>query len=422
MPSESSTQIRVHCPSCGKKAKRVSTVTLAALLSGEAAQLFQTDDKACCGSNEEGCQSIKENTGWRFCDSQGCDVVYFTEVDETVFNKSQLKVAVGVKEIIGERPLCYCFGHSVASIKEELQSTGHCGAIEDIRAKMDKPGCRCETENPSGSCCLGSVTKGIKIAKEELGMDDTDSQAPATSSVNKGEKIAKVGTIVSAIMASSCCWLPLLFLAVGVSGAGIASTLEVYRPFFLMVTFSFLSAAFYYTYRLKKTATTTARHDCCATEPACGDDYCAPTGKGKFKMMSLNKVMLWGVTVMAVVFLLFPSYIGAIIDVNGKAVTKNMNQAVFKINGMTCEGCSVTVATAIRSVSGVQAVEVSYEKKKAIVGTEVSCSIPKIDILAALSKAGYAGRLIEPGETNASSDSASRKACCVVAPKNRTGR
>ena len=66
--------------------------------------------------------------------------------------------------------------------------------------------------------------------------------------------MAKIGTVVSAIMASSCCWLPVLLLAVGVSGAGIASALEAYRPLFMVVTIGFLAMAFYFTYRPKHAA------------------------------------------------------------------------------------------------------------------------------------------------------------------------
>lgn len=71
---------------------------------------------------------------YRFCGSQDCDVVYFA--DGQVFTKSNLKVQVGVKEVSGERPLCYCLGHSVASIKKELRTKGRSDALDDIRAKM----------------------------------------------------------------------------------------------------------------------------------------------------------------------------------------------------------------------------------------------------------------------------------------------
>ena len=199
----------------------------------------------------------------------------------------------------------------MASIKDELRKAGRSGALDDIRARMKDPGCRCETENPSGSCCLASVAKGIKIAQEE--MTGADAQLPPAASKpasGKGEIIAKVGTVISAIMASSCCWLPLLLLAVGVSGAGIVSTLEAYRPLFMVLTFGFLGAAFYFTYRPRKAAASDGQ-DCCATVPAGAEDCCAPA-KGRFNMMTMNKVMLWVVTLMAVAFLLFPGYVGVL--------------------------------------------------------------------------------------------------------------
>ena len=405
MSTDTETAKRLQCPSCEKKAKRVSPVTLRALLKDEFASGMGTGKHSCCDSNGEGCTSITEDTGWRFCDSTECDTVYFSEEGDSTFTKSQLKVPVGVKETEGERPLCYCFGHSVASIKDELRTKGRSDALEDIQAKMKDPGCRCETENPSGSCCLGRVGKGIKIAQEEFEMNDTDVQAPPTSVKspgNKGETIAKIGTVISAIMASSCCWLPLVLLAVGVSGAGIASTLEAYRPLFMVVTFGFLGAAFYFTYRPKKVAMA-GEQDCCATEPISGEGCCAPAIKGRFNMMAMNKVMLWGVTVMAVAFLLFPSYVGVLFGTNdAAAVTEDMNRAVFQIEGMTCEGCATTVAQAIHQVPGVVAVDVNYENRQAIVGVEPGNPIPKEEVLTALKKAGYTGELLSSGETSKS--------------------
>jgi copper ion binding protein len=412
-------KVSTLCPSCGKNAKRVSPVTLRALLRSEFAHQLAANEQ----SHGEGCSPINGDTGWRFCNSPDCDTVYFSETGDTTFTKSQLKVSVGMKETSGERPLCYCFGHSVASIKEELRSKGRSDALEDIRAKMKDPGCRCETENPSGSCCLGSVTKGTQIAQEELGMSVAQTEpvqttngvqphsTPSRPPSNRGEKIAKIGTVVSAIMASACCWLPLVLLAVGVSGAGIAATLETYRPLFMVVTFGFLGAAFYFTYRPKKAAAA-AGHGCCAAEPAEGADCCAPTGKRRFTMMTLNKAMLWAVTVLAVAFLLFPHYVGALLGTSGGqtvVVTPDMNRAVLQIEGMTCQGCEAVAEKAIRTVPGVLAVEVSYEKGQAVVGVDRARDIPRDEILAALEKVSYEGRFVEapPGSDNTGREEAS---------------
>lgn len=395
MTTAPTTRQPIECPACNQTAKKVSTVTLGALLNDDLAGQFQTGDEACCGSS--GCKAISENTGWRFCDSANCDIVYFSEKSETVFRKPQLKVQVGIKEQAGERPLCYCFGHSVASIADEFASTGKSNALDDIRAKMKDPGCRCETENPSGSCCLGSVARGLTIAQTELGMttsDDAPNTAPTASRINRGERIAKVGTVVSAIMASSCCWLPLVLLAVGVSGAGIASTLEAYRPLFMTITFGFLGAAFYFTYR-PKPSDASGGPDCCATEPV-GENCCAAPARGRFNMMTMNKVMLWGVTAMAVAFLFFPGYVGAFLGGDdGNTVTEDMHKTVIRVKGMTCEGCSSLVANAICTSPEVVAVEVSYVKGEAIIGTATDAEVPGRRILTALQNAGYSGQILE---------------------------
>jgi copper chaperone CopZ len=379
------TTTATECPTCGKKGKAINPVTLRALLNDEF--VGQVADAE-----------------YRFCDAKGCDVVYYG--NGQTFTKSQLKVAVGVKETSGERPLCYCFGHSVATITEELRTKGQSDALEDIRRKMKDPGCSCEVKNPSGSCCLGTVAKGIETAKAELN--------PTKSSGNRAETISKVGTVLSAIMASSCCWLPLLLLAFGVSGAGIAGVLDSYRPLFIVLTVGFLAAAFYFTYRPRKSQA--SEGDCCST----AHDCCAVPQEGtkrRFSMMTVNKVMLWAVTLLAVAFLFFPNYMGFFLTggSGGEPTTNNplVRTTSFTVEGMTCEGCSALVEKVIKDVPGVLSVKVDYDKKRAVVGSEACCSPPTDAIIDALQRAGYRAAVIEPDNAaTKSTDNEMKVGCC----------
>jgi len=393
MPA-SATQQPVLCPSCHQKAQKVGPATLGALLKDEFATPFRTHYEPSRGST--GCQPETGSTGWRFCASPDCDTVYFSEEGDESFVRSDLKVPVGIKAAGGDRPLCYCFGHSVASIKEELVAMGKSTALADVRAKMKAPGCRCEIKNPSGSCCLGNLATGVEVARAELGLDDAlCAKGAQNSQSNRGERIAKVGTLVFAIMASSCCWLPLLLLAIGVSGAGIASTLEAYRPVFMTITFCFLGAAFYFTYRPRKSA-------------AGGYDCCEPP-RSRISMMTMNKVLLWAVTGMAIAFLFFPGYVGAFLSGDDdNVVTGDMHRTIIKVKGTTCEGCSALVAKAIRTSPGVLAVEVSYENSEAIVGTATETEFPGHRILTSLRNAGYDGHILD-GQPFASLESTKQK-------------
>jgi len=71
-------------------------------------------------------------------------------------------VTVGLKEGASPATTCYCFDWTKEKIRAELQETGKTNALEDIKAKMENPGCSCEVLNPSGVCCLRDVGLMIK--------------------------------------------------------------------------------------------------------------------------------------------------------------------------------------------------------------------------------------------------------------------
>jgi copper chaperone CopZ len=385
------------CPGSGTKGKRVGTTTLHALVRDE----FQGQ--------------IAADADYYFCDAKGCDVVYFTTDGRTI-TKPQLKVEVGVKEAAGERPLCYCFGHSIATIKAELRAKGRTDALEHIRQKMKGPGCACEVTNPSGSCCLGAVGKGIATAKAEL-----NGTTPGRS---RAETISKVGAVLSAIMASACCWLPLVLLACGASGAGIAGALDAYRPVFITLAVAFLAAAFYFTYRPRKVAS--GSEDCCAT----AHDCCAapnPASKCRFNMMTLNKVMLWVVTVLAVAFLFFPQYMRFFLAEGGCGGPTTDNPLVrtttFSVEGMTCEACAALVERAVKDVPGVLSIKVDYGRKRVVVSSEACCPAPTEAVLDALRAAGYRAMVVETDAAGtAKTGDTPQVDCCEQPPRSEKAK
>jgi hypothetical protein len=136
-------QLKMHkghsanCPSCGAAGRQVKAETVRSLM------------------RKERLGDITED-GYFFCGTPECETVYFTE-DGRTFLKADLSVRVGIKETSAPRPICYCFGHSMEGIAEEIRLTGKSEAAQDIRARMKEEGCSCATKNPQGSCCLKTV-------------------------------------------------------------------------------------------------------------------------------------------------------------------------------------------------------------------------------------------------------------------------
>jgi len=86
-----------------------------------------------------------------------------------------------------------------------------------------------------------------------------------------------VGGIVGAVLASSCCIVPLVLITLGVSGTWIGNllALEPYKPIFILITLGFLAAGFWHVYFKKP-------------EPCTDDSYCAKPGASR-----LTKLALW---------------------------------------------------------------------------------------------------------------------------------
>jgi len=58
--------------------------------------------------------------------------------------------------------ICYCFKKSRNELFDAVKNGKEKIFLDDIISKMKKPGCFCETSNPSGKCCLSDIQAFIK--------------------------------------------------------------------------------------------------------------------------------------------------------------------------------------------------------------------------------------------------------------------
>jgi mercuric ion transport protein len=74
--------------------------------------------------------------------------------------------------------------------------------------------------------------------------------------LQRGQGLMAVGGLLGALVASSCCLLPLVLFGLGVSGAWIANLTQLapYQPFFIAATIACLGYGYWLVYRSSKAA------------------------------------------------------------------------------------------------------------------------------------------------------------------------
>ncbi len=92
-------------------------------------------------------------------------------------------------------------------------------------------------------------------------------------------RLAALGAVGAAIASILCCAGPLVMVALGLSGAWLASTFEPLRPYFLGGTAVLLGSGFYLLHREEAEA--------CEPGKACVDFFISPgTAPPRFRMTS----------------------------------------------------------------------------------------------------------------------------------------
>ncbi len=132
------------CPRCARAGRPVETQTLKALLCPDALARLQVE------------------TPYLFCATPSCPLVYFAANASSIYDKDEIEVRVGLKETEAPIPLCYCFGHTQGNVREEIERTGASNVIASITGHIRAGRCGCDVNNPSGTCCLGTITRVVK--------------------------------------------------------------------------------------------------------------------------------------------------------------------------------------------------------------------------------------------------------------------
>jgi hypothetical protein len=141
-----------RCHRCGERGRRVPRETMESLLKLEPLERLR-------------------DVPYFFDRTPSCDVVYFSNEARSYFQKDELAVRVGLKETESPIAICYCFGHTVESAREEIAATGRSTVAKRIAAEVQAGNCSCEVKNPSGKCCLGDVNRAIRQIQTELSED-----------------------------------------------------------------------------------------------------------------------------------------------------------------------------------------------------------------------------------------------------------
>lgn len=142
--SEQQGSSTAECPTCGLKGKAVPTLTVKNLVINHV--------------------RVAKNDSYSFCRTPNCNVVYFAP--GSVFGKADIKVRVGLKEQAHPIPLCYCFGYTREDIRRDIEQRSSTDIPERIKAEIQAGFCACEVKNPSGTCCLGDITRAIQEFKK----------------------------------------------------------------------------------------------------------------------------------------------------------------------------------------------------------------------------------------------------------------
>jgi mercuric ion transport protein len=192
------------------------------------------------------------------------------------------------------------------------------------------------------------------------------------------EKIGVLGAIGTAFLSSACCIGPAVLGGLEIGTAVTAQKLAAYRPLFMAMTIVLLGLGFYVAYRNSKRS------------------KCGVAGCEASRISRWGRLLLWIATAVVLALIAFPYYYGALRAAFDKpqrtapavAAPEKLATVAFKIKGMTCSGCAVSVRNELLETPGVTAAEVDLETARAKVQynpAKVSATL----LIEAVNKTGF---------------------------------
>lgn len=184
-------------------------------------------------------------------------------------------------------------------------------------------------------------------------------------------RVPLIGGIAAALAASACCLVPAILAIVGVSGAGVASTLAPLRPYFLVATAIVLGAGFWFAYR-----------------PSRAVDDC---GCGTPKSRRWSRIGVWLSTVLIIGIAGYPLVFDNTASVH--ATARGVAETKLHVTGMDCKACTKTLAKRLSRVPGVATVDVDYDHELAVVTHDGKRDLGT-ELISAVEDAGYSATVV----------------------------
>lgn len=337
---------RLPCPACNQVGRKVGPETVLALVRPEHGEKVQAAES------------------WHFCATPGCPVAWYG-AGGTRIDAHEARIRIAGKPPGPPTPLCYCFGHTEEEIAAEVARTGTSTVPDAITAKVQAGECSCETSNPAGRCCLGEVRAAVRRHQEALAEAGKESRRTL---------LAQGGAVFGAVLASACCWLPLLLVVFGVSAGGVSAIFERFRPVFAGLTVVLLALAWWLAWRPRRAE-------------ACATGACPPRAG---RLQRWNRVLLVPVTLGAAAFLLFPEWGPALWTAPPTATSAGSGTSTLhlQVGGITCAACAASVRHAVGAVPGVLGVDLDVATGRLDVATTGSPGLAEA-VRRAVEQAGF---------------------------------